>query len=188
MDAEDLSSLVEAAGRGEDQAWKTLVEHFSGLVWSVAGAYGLTKSASADVTQVTWLRLVEHLRRLKDPSRIGAWLVVTTRRECLHALRAASREVPAGDHSRFEGLRSHDPSPESQVLQSERAALVWRAFGQLGTPCQELLRALILAHPALSYEEVADSFGMPVGSIGPTRARCLDQLRRKLGSDVSTAP
>jgi RNA polymerase sigma factor (sigma-70 family) len=87
----------------------------------------------------------------------------------------------------LEDIRSADPSPESLVLRSEREALVWRAFGKLDSRCQELLRALILAVPSLSYEEVAEAFAMPVGSIGPTRARCLEQLRRKLGSGVSTA-
>jgi RNA polymerase sigma factor (sigma-70 family) len=187
MDAEELNSLVQAAADGDDRAWETLVEHFSGLIWSVAGAYGFARSEAADVTQVSWLRLVEHLGRLKDPSRLGAWLVTTTRRECLRRLRAGHYEVPASDDQRFETLRSDVPSPESLVLKTERAVLIWRAFRQLDSRCQELLRALLLAHPALSYEEVAEAFGMPIGSIGPTRGRCLDQLRRKLGSGVSTA-
>lgn len=187
MDAEELNALAAAASRGDDQAWETLVTHFSGLIWSIAGAYGMARVDAADVTQVTWLRLVEHLGRLKDPSRMGAWLVTTTRRECQRRLAAASREVPAGDDRRLENLRSDGPSPESLVLGSERELLVWRAFGGLDSRCQELLRALILAVPSLSYEEVAAAFAMPVGSIGPTRARCLEILRRKLGSGVSTA-
>jgi RNA polymerase sigma factor (sigma-70 family) len=187
MDAEKLSRLVQAAAYGDDRAWETLVEHFSGLIWSVAGAYGLTRADAADVTQVTWLRLVEHLGRLKDPSRLAAWLVTTTRRECLRRLRTANREVPASDDYRLESLGSEGPSPESLILRTERAVQIWRAFRQLDSRCQELLRALLLAHPALSYEEVAEAFGIPTGSIGPTRGRCLDQLRRKLGSGVSTA-
>jgi RNA polymerase sigma factor (sigma-70 family) len=163
-----------------------LVEHFSGLVWSIAGAYGLSRADSADVVQVTWLRLVEHLGRLKDPSRVSAWLVTTARRECLRLLRAAKRDIPTDDDSRLEQLAPGNQSPESLALKGERAALLWRAFGRLGPHCQELLRALILAYPVLSYEEVAEAFGMPVGSIGPTRARCLEQLRRRLPSDVST--
>ena len=173
MDAEELSSLVQAAA--------------SGLIWSIAGAYGLDRADVDDVAQVTWLRLVEHLDDLRDPARVGAWLVTTTRRECVRRARAAGREAPADDSS-FRTLESDSPSPESAVLQSEREVMVWRAFRQLGSDCQELLRVLILAQPALSYEEIAAAFGRPIGSIGPSRARCLQQLRRKLGSDVSTAP
>jgi RNA polymerase sigma factor (sigma-70 family) len=186
MEPEELSSLVAAAAGGQDRAWERLVEHFSGLIWSIAGSYGLGSADVADVVQVTWLRLVEHLGRLRDPSRVGAWLVTTARRECLGLLRAGSREQVADDDATFERNGS-SRSPESRVLEGERARLVWRSFRQLGTRCQELLRALLFAYPALSYEQVAEVLGMPIGSIGPTRARCLDQLRRKLGSDVSLA-
>jgi RNA polymerase sigma factor (sigma-70 family) len=84
-------------------------------------------------------------------------------------------------------MDAEELTSESLVLTSERATLLWQAFEQLGSRCQELLRALFLAYPTLSYEEVAEAFGMPVGSIGPTRARCLEQLRRKLGTDVFSA-
>jgi RNA polymerase sigma factor (sigma-70 family) len=187
MDSEELSSLVQAAANGDERAWSALVDHFSGLIWSVAGAYGLARTDVDDVAQVTWLRLVEHLDSVRDPTRVGAWLVTTTRRECMRRARATGREGPADDRS-FQGLESDSPSPESAVLKSERELMVWRAFRQLGSGCQELLRVLILAQPALSYEEVAAALARPIGSIGPTRARCLEQLRRKLGSDVSTAP
>lgn len=185
MDAEELDRLVEAAGGGDTESWETLVDRFSGLLWSVAGSYRLSRADSADVVQVTWLRLLEHIGRLKNPSRVGAWLVTTARHECLRVLRAANREVPTYDHSRLETVEGGGSPMESLVLRGERAALVWRAFHQLGTRCQELLRALILAYPVLSYEEVATALGIPIGSIGPTRVRCLEQLRRKLGSDVS---
>lgn len=186
MEPEELSSLVTAAAAGQERAWAALVEHFSGLIWSIAGSYRLSKADAADVVQVTWLRLVEHVGRLKDPSRVGAWLVTTARRECLGLLRAGNREQVADDDGTFERNRS-GRSPESQVLESERARLVWRSFRQLASRCQELLRALLFAYPTLSYEQVAEALDMPIGSIGPTRARCLDQLRRKLGSDVSLA-
>jgi RNA polymerase sigma factor (sigma-70 family) len=140
------------------------------------------------VTQITWLRLLEHIERLRDPKRIGAWLVTTARRECLRLLQAGRREVPTDDDRRFDSATPSGLSPESLVLGDERAALVRRAFRQLGSRCQELLRALVLAHPPLSYELVAEALGMPLGSIGPTRARCLEQLWRKIGSDVSRTP
>ena len=184
MDADEIGSLVVAAADGEAGAWTTLVEHFTGLVWSIAGSYGLSRADSADVVQVTWLRLVEHLGRLKDPSRVGAWLVTTARRECLRLLRAANREIPTDDDHSLEAAE-RSPTPEAMLLRTERARIIWRAFRRLEARCQELLRALLLAQPTMSYAEVAEAFGMPIGSIGPIRARCLDQLRRKLGSDVS---
>jgi RNA polymerase sigma factor (sigma-70 family) len=187
MEAEEISSLVAAAAGGEGRAWERLIEQFSGLIWSIAGSYGLGRADAADVVQVTWLRLVEHLGHLKDPTRVGAWLVTTARRECLHLLRAGNREIVADDDGRFERGGPSPRSPESQVLENERARLVWRSFRQLSIRCQELLRALLFAYPALSYDQVAEAFSMPIGSIGPTRARCLDQLRRTLGSDVSLA-
>ncbi|HZD38373.1 MAG TPA: sigma-70 family RNA polymerase sigma factor [Actinomycetes bacterium] len=185
MEAEELSSLVAAAASGENHAWERLVEQFSGLIWSVAASYGLGRADAADVAQVTWLRLVEHLGRLKDPTRVGAWLVTTARRECLGMLRAGNREIVTDDERRYERAGPKSRSPESQVLENERARIVWRSFQELGARCQELLRALLFAYPAMSYNQVAEAFGMPIGSIGPTRARCLDQLRRKLGADVS---
>jgi RNA polymerase sigma factor (sigma-70 family) len=185
MDAEELTSLVAAAAGGEAGAWETLVHHFSGLVWSVAGGYGLSRADSADVAQVTWLRLVENLGRLRDPSHVGAWLVTTTRRECLRLLRAMDREIATDDDDRLEHGGLSTPSSESLVLKSERAALIWREFKQLAPRCQELLRALVLAQPRLTYVQVAEALGMPIGSIGPIRARCLEQLRHKLGSSAS---
>jgi RNA polymerase sigma factor (sigma-70 family) len=184
LDSGQTSQLVKEAAAGDAAAWNLLVEHFSGLVWSVAGAYRLERADVSDVVQVTWLRLVEHIGRLKDPERLGAWLATTARRECLRVLHAANREVPT-EEERFQTAAGTDPSPEAAVLSSERSQLLWGAFQQISAECQELLRALLFAWPALSYAEIGDALGMPVGSIGPTRARCLAHLRRKLGSDVS---
>jgi RNA polymerase sigma factor (sigma-70 family) len=186
MDAETLGTLVQAAEHGDEDAWEAVVERFSGLVWAIARSYGLSQADAADVSQTTWLRLVENLPRLRDPTRVGAWLATTARRECLRRQRVA-REAPAEDDTAFLQLESGDPSPESLVLTSERHAMVWQAFGQISPRCRELLRVLVLAQPALSYQQVADALGLQVGSVGPTRLRCLALLQKKLESGVSTA-
>jgi len=128
------------------------------------------------VSQSTWLRLVEHLDRLKDPARVGAWLATTARRECLRTLRGAGRQIPFGDD-----LPEPDdecPAVDADLLRDERDAELWEAFGRLPRRDQSLLRMLV-AEPAPSYREVSCSLGIPIGSIGPTRARSLERLQRE---------
>jgi RNA polymerase sigma factor (sigma-70 family) len=127
------------------------------------------------VNQTVWLRLVEHLGRLREPERVGAWLAATTRNECLRALRLAGRQVPTGDEAAFD-RPDPDERTDKHLLLSERDAALWAAFAALPDRCRQLLR-VVIADPAPSYEEVAAAVGLSVGSIGPTRARCLEQLR-----------
>jgi RNA polymerase sigma factor (sigma-70 family) len=124
------------------------------------------------VVQTTWLRLVEHLDRLQDPSRVGAWLATTARRECLRVLRDSARQVPT------EELPETPVNAEldAALLAAERDRALWQAFGGLSERCQALLRILV-ADPPPSYEEIGAALDMPIGSIGPTRARCLERLR-----------
>ncbi len=177
-----VAELVALARAGDEAAWRELVALYLDLVWSVARAHSLDRCDAADVTQTTWLRLAEHLDRLREPSKVGAWLATTARRESLKVLRERRRQVPSaligeladrsghltaavipGESLGEGGLGGHD-----QVLAE--------AFAALAPPCQSLLRAL-MADPAPSYSEVSAALGMPMGSIGPTRARCLDRLR-----------
>ena len=160
----DLQAVLEAAANGDRQAWNALVAQYNGLVWSVARAHRLGDADAADVVQTTWLRLVEQLDRIRNPEGVGAWLATTARRECLRVLRVGQR----------------------QVLTDERDATLWQAFAQLGERCRTLLRVLT-ADPPPSYDEVGAALDMPIGSIGPTRARCLEQLRRKLAVAGMTA-
>jgi RNA polymerase sigma factor (sigma-70 family) len=171
--------LAEAAARGDEAAWKALVERFSGLIWSVTRAYRLGSADAADVFQTTWLRLAEHIGRLDHPEYVGAWLATTARRECLRASRASARVVPTGDDAVFDAIQEGEATPEQALLLSERADELWRAFRALPARCQVLLR-LLMAAPAPSYAEVAAAIDRPAGSIGPTRARCLRLLREKL--------
>jgi RNA polymerase sigma factor (sigma-70 family) len=167
--------LIRAAGDGDEAAWGAIVDRFSGLVWSTARAHRLAPAEAADVAQTTWLRLVENLDRINDPERLGAWLATTARRECLRHIRLRGREFPTGDDSVFEA--PSDDHAEQRLITRERNTAVRRAFGRISERCQALLRLLAAPDP-LSYDEIASALGMPIGAIGPTRARCLDQLRR----------
>jgi RNA polymerase sigma factor (sigma-70 family) len=169
------AELVAAAAIGSQEAWDALVDRFSALVWSIARAHRLGDADAADVSQTTWLRLVEHLGRLRDPESVGAWLATTARHECLRLIRQADRFLY--DDGALEPT-DPDPLPEALLVSGERQAQLWRAIESLSDRCRSLIRVLI-ADPAPSYEEVAAALDMPIGSIGPTRARCLEQLRRR---------
>lgn len=175
MQAFVVSPLVERAARGDADAWDTLVERFSGLVWSIARGYGLDAADAADVSQTCWLRLAENLDRLRDPERVGAWLATTARRESLVVVKKGRRQVPSGVLFDDEAV-GDDPGLDSALLRDERAAALSHAFRGLPSLCRTLLRVL-LSDPAPSYAEVSDNLDMPIGSIGPRRARCLDRLR-----------
>ena len=167
--------MISAANSGDEAAWGAIVDRFTGLVWATARAYRLSPVDAGDVAQTTWLRLVENLDRINDPERLGAWLATTTRRECLRHIRLQSRELATGNDSLFEAPSGD--RVEHGLITRERNAALRRALGRITERCQTLLR-LLAAPEALSYEEIASALGMPIGAIGPTRARCLDQLRR----------
>jgi len=170
-----LEDLIRAANGGDQEAWEAIVDRFAGLVWSTARAHRLSPSDAADVVQTTWLRLVENLDRINDPERLGAWLATTARRECLRQIRLHGRELVTGEDSLFEA--SSDEHAEKALLTRERHAAVRRAFRRISERCQALLRLLAAPEP-MSYEEIGAALSMPIGAIGPTRSRCLDQLRR----------
>lgn len=179
----EAAELVARARQGDHRAWGEIVDRHGGTVWAVARAYGLDAQAAADVSQVTWLRLVEHLGSLRNPERLGGWLATTARREAFRVLKSRGREVSV-DESALESDADHEPVPEARLLTAERDAELWRAFASLPDRCQHLLR-LLTADPPLSYAEVAAALGRPIGSIGPTRQRCLDCLRRAMAVDAA---
>ena len=172
-----VDDLARAA-QGEQAAWDRLVDRYGGLVWSVARSYRLTADDAADVSQTTWLRLVEHLGRLREPERLSAWLVTTAKRECLRVIRSRSRDRVL-DLESMARTTPDEPPPETHLIALERSALLMAGMGRLGDACQRLLRVL-MASPPPSYELVSEALDMPIGSIGPTRARCLGQLRKHL--------
>jgi RNA polymerase sigma factor (sigma-70 family) len=165
--------LVAAAAAGDQEAWAALIDRYSSLLWSVARSFRLAESDAADVVQTTWLRLVEHLDRVEDPDRLSGWLATTVRRECLRLVRRGAHEsyAPIAD------VADDNPGLDAGVLKDERDAALWLAFGQLDEACQQLLRVL-MADPPPAYAAVAAALDLPIGSIGPTRARCLSKLRQ----------
>jgi len=173
-------NLLKSAGAGDQWAWDALVDRYGGRVWAVARAHRLSTADAEDVFQVTFLRLVTHLETIRDPTRVGAWLATTARHECLRMLRRAGRSVPSGDDAVLDTPDPLLPPVDSKLLTDEREVALREALGRLSAPCQRLLRAL-MADPEPSYEEVSRALEMPIGSIGPTRGRCLKHLRRELG-------
>ena len=177
--------LVRRAAAGDQKAWDDLVQRFAGLVWAVTRGFRLSAGDAADVSQIVWLRLVEHLDRLHDPDRVGAWLATTARNECLRALRQAGASSPL-DQDRLDAADATIPPPDSRLLDAERDVALWSAFDTLPARCQALLRLLVV-DPPTRYEEVSAALDMPVGAIGPTRRRCLEQLRKRLAVTRITA-
>jgi RNA polymerase sigma factor (sigma-70 family) len=171
--------LLVSAADGDQRSWEIIVARHSDLVWSVARSFRLGRADAADVCQATWLRLLEHLRDIRDSDRLSAWLATTARREALAVLRRSARTVPTGEAWRLEPDDASTDEPDSKLLRSERARSVRQAFEQLPESCQQLLR-IMLADPPPSYADVSAALGMATGSIGPARARCLDRLRQRL--------
>jgi len=171
------ADLLADLADGDAAAWQGVVDRYAGLIWTIARARGLEASDAADVVQTTWLRLFENARSVRDPERLRAWLAVTARHEALRVVGRARRSVPVGDETQFEPVGADAPIDELVML-SERAATLRQACETLPSRCRRLL-GMLFADPAPSYAEIAATLQIPVGSIGPTRARCLDCLRRR---------
>jgi RNA polymerase sigma factor (sigma-70 family) len=172
-----VADVVRAAAAGDHGAWNALVERFGSTVWAIARSYRLNAADAADVSQTTWLRLVEHLDRIEQPERVGAWLATTARRESLRVFRLSGRQVPSGDD--LDVMLDPAPTPplDHRLVAGERDQLVSELVDQLPARSRLLLRMLSADSP-LSYKEISEALSMPIGSIGPTRARALDQLRK----------
>lgn len=174
----DVANLVRRAADGDRSAWERLVDQFSRLIWAMTRDFKLPESDAADVVQVTWLRLLEHIDRIEHPARVGSWLATTARHECLRHV-AARRRVMLCHHDddvTINDVVSHQPEIDERLLADERAQAVRDALSRLPSRWQQLLE-LLMADPPASYTEISSQLGLPVGSIGPTRRRCLERLR-----------
>ena len=177
-DDPSVIALVMRVCDGDQEAWNEIVERYSPLVWSICARYQLSRPDTDDVGQGVWLMLVENIRNLRQPAALPGWLATTTRNECLRILRTARRYDP-------DGLPADDLMPrdvderaiEEDLIEAELNVALRAAFADLGEACHKLL-SLLIQDPPPSYADVSSALGMPVGSIGPTRARCLAQLRR----------
>jgi RNA polymerase sigma factor (sigma-70 family) len=172
---EAAADLVRRAARGDQPAWEQLVDQYARLVFAVTRSFRLSDSDASDVSQTAWLRLLEHIDRI-DPARVGAWLVVTTRRECLRIIALRKRVVLSYTDDAFEGLAGIQPDLDEALLADERALDVRRALEMLPERWQQLV-GMLVADPPLPYAVISETLGLPVGSIGPMRGRCLDKLR-----------
>jgi RNA polymerase sigma factor (sigma-70 family) len=173
----DVRTLLAAAATGDERAWDGLLDRFGSMIWAIARAHRLGDADAADVAQATWTALLTHLGQLKDPDRVGAWLATTARRECLRVLGQARSIVPYGDE--LPELEAPEPQAIEGLEVDQRDAALWRSFRRLRGTDQALLR-LLMADPAPSYGEISAALDIPIGSIGPTRARALERLRREL--------
>jgi RNA polymerase sigma factor (sigma-70 family) len=183
-----LTELARRARAGDASAWNAIVDRFAGLVWAIARRYRLSEADAADVSQTTWLRLVEHLDRIESPERIGGWLATTARHESLRVLRLSERTTPSPDEEFVDLRDSAGPSIDGALLTAERDRELWELVSSLPPRCQ-LLLTVLSSESQFSYVEIGQILDMPTGSIGPTRGRCLEHLRRLAASKgIHTAP
>ena len=176
-----IADLLAAARLGSDEALGQIVTEHSPLLWHVVRATGLSPGDAEDVMQTVWLQLLAHMDEIRAPAALTGWLVVTARREAWRVRAAGRRQLPS-DHEALDELPDLAAGPQEQVLAEDQRRSLWLAIGQLSARCQELLRIVAFV-PRPDYAAVAADLGMPVGSIGPTRGRCLAKLRALLGLD-----
>jgi RNA polymerase sigma factor (sigma-70 family) len=174
------TELIEACLKGEGQAWETLLVRYQRLIYSIPLRYGLPEHDANDVFQNVSLLLWENLEGVRDRERLGAWLVITTRRECWRMFQRQRRGVGALNTVELDenlpgGIRSED-----QFLELEKQSQVRAAIGTLELPCRDLLTLLFYTEPRPAYSEISQSMALPEGSIGPTRSRCLEKMMKIL--------
>ena len=176
-----LGECFERAREGDRAALRAIVQELNPLLWHVARSQGLSREDAADVVQTAWLELIRSLREIRTAAALTSWLVTITRREAWRVRTRSQRQLPDSDGI-LGGLA--DPGPEAAhgLLTSERDRVLWRHFQQLPERCQQLLR-IVAQVDRPDYAEVAQAMGMPHGSIGPTRGRCLAKLRQSLLDD-----
>ncbi|MFC4006499.1 RNA polymerase sigma factor [Nonomuraea purpurea] len=169
-DPRDPAELLVAAADGDQAAWDELEFRFGPRMWAVARACGLSRTEAADAVQGAWLRLLQHLESIRDPARVGSWLTTTVRREALLLLRKQTPRVSSSEVV-------ENPDPASTILETDDRRLLWRMVSDLHEPCRTLLRLVAID---LGNQQVASRLGMPAGSVGPAKARCLEKLRTLL--------
>jgi len=173
-----VNDLVTRAKKGDKQAWDALVEQYAPLIWSICHRRRLTSADADDVGQRVWLQLVSQLDKVRDPATLPGWLATTTQRECGKIRRPTRRSqtlarVLDAGHIPDQQART----VEHDLLKAERHRALHEAFTRLPPSCQQLI-ALLIEDPPVPYAQISARLGIPVGSIGPTRNRCLDKLRR----------
>jgi RNA polymerase sigma factor (sigma-70 family) len=173
-----VADLVTRARDGDKLAWDGIVDRYAPLIWSICRKYRVGGADADDVGQVVWLHLVDKIADLRDAAALPGWLATTARRECLRVLRAAQLPQTAGPALDAGNIPDAQAAGvEQELLLAERNAALREALSDLPPGSQRLI-ALLIADPPLPYAEISAILGIPVGSIGPSRSRCLDKLRR----------
>ncbi len=173
-----IASLVDAAVAGNEQAWHKIVDRYSPLLAGVIHRFRLTTAEAQDVAQTVWLRLVEHLGSLREPRALPMWIITTAKRESVRCLSDRRRAVPYDPLDPFwPAFPAEDAEPDAELLRADRHAALLAGLAELPARQRELLM-LLAADPPLSYAEITERTGIPIGSIGPTRRRALDRLRQ----------
>ena len=174
-----VTDMVARAKNGDKQAWNEIVERYAPLIWSICRKYRLSEADAEDVGQVVWLHLVNHLADLRDPAALPGWLATTTRRQCIRVRRTAA-QLPQVTGPLVDADNMADPEAvlaEHELLLAERHAALRQAVSDLPPGYRDLI-VLLTADPPVSYTEISERLGIPIGSIGPSRSRCLARLRR----------
>ena len=181
--------LVTRARSGDPDAWNDLIERYAPLVWSICVKNRLPRDEIDDVAQSVWVLLVEKISQIREPAALPGWLVTTTQHACLRVLRASRHTARTGQEADHLASPQAHALVEDQVLAAERNAALRDAFAGLPPGCQRLL-SLLISDPPTSYDRISVILGMPIGSIGPRRARCLERLRRspRLAGHIDTRP
>jgi len=170
--------LVRRAADGDKRAWDALVERYAPLIWSICSRYCLARADAEDVGQNVWLQLVGQLDKIRDPAALPGWLATTTRRECLRVVRAIRGSHAARYALDAETMPDDRARPADQeLIVAEHHAALREAFARL-SPCDQQLIAALIQDPPVPYAEISARLGIAIGSIGPTRSRCLNRLRR----------
>jgi RNA polymerase sigma factor (sigma-70 family) len=179
------ATLLAAAARGDQRAWSLLVQSQSPMIRAIARRHRLSEADQDDVVQRTWLTLFRHAEEVRNPAALTGWLATTARRDCLAVLAASKREILIDEPSRVDDVDA--AAPDETVIQRERQAALQAALNSL--PChQRELMLMLLAKPAATYDQLSTALGIPRGSIGPTRQRCIARLRRNPHLARVTAP
>jgi RNA polymerase sigma factor (sigma-70 family) len=177
-----IADLLDAARGGSEDALGQITAELSPMLWHVARAAGLGADDAEDVVQTTWERLLSHLADIRVPQALIGWLVVTTKHEAWRIRSSGRRQRPA-DQEWLTAIPDHAAGAEEQIVLDEQQRALWRAVGRLSAQCQELLR-IVAFIPRPDYQSVSAALGMPVGSIGPTRGRCLEKIRVLLADEL----
>lgn len=182
MEDRSLHQLVDDCLAGCQESWNVIVDRYTPLIWAIARGHRLSPADCEEVSQTTWMRVIKHLGKLRDPEKLAHWISVSARRESLKHLQKSGRSTPTDNPDVLEReplLTTSANAPEEAALDRETRDEVLLAYCSLSPKCQALL-GLLVTEPPMSYDEISATLGLARGSIGPIRARCLKHLQRAM--------